>query len=154
MRVTIADLQSLSDGFDVVPARSYSLPARCYVQPGYMQVERQAIFAKNWQFVCHIEQLQKPGDYVVFELQGQGLFAIRDQNGELRAFYNVCQHRAHELLKGTGNTRNAIVCPYHAWNYRLDGRLRAARRSEYIENFDPAEICLKQVRVEEFCNLF
>ncbi len=153
MTITQADLESLSDGFDAVPERSYTLPARSYVQQGYLDVERDALFDRNWQYVCHAEGLREPGDYVAFEIQGQGLFAIRDRDSELRAFYNVCQHRAHELLSGQGNTRNTITCPYHAWSYHLDGRLRAARRSEFIENFDPAEICLRAVQVEEFCNL-
>ena len=68
---------------------------------------------------------------------------------ELRAFYNVCKHRAHELLAGSGTTRN-IVCPYHAWTYDLNGRLKAARRADRMPTFDRAEVCLDQVAVEEF----
>lgn len=146
------DPAKLAEGYDANPARSYSLPARCYVEPAYLAAERRAIFFKSWQFVCHAERLREPGDYAAFEVQGQSLVAVLDEAGELRAFYNVCRHRAHELLKGEGNTR-AIVCPYHAWSYRLDGRLRAARRSELVEDFDPGEFCLKPVRVESFCNL-
>jgi carnitine monooxygenase subunit len=67
----------------------------------------------------------------------------------LRAFYNVCKHRAHELLSGSGTTRN-IVCPYHAWTYDLSGGLKVARRADDMETFDKAEICLDRVRVEEF----
>ena len=74
---------------------------------------------------------------------------VRDRDGALRAFYNVCKHRAHELLAGSGTTR-AIVCPYHAWTYGLDGRLKAARRADRMATFDKNEICLDQVQVEEF----
>src|SRR5262249_54228308 len=74
---------------------------------------------------------------------------VRDGNGSLRAFYNVCQHRAHELLSGSGVTRS-IVCPYHAWAYGLDGQLRGARRADRMDTFDKSEICLQQVQAEEF----
>ncbi len=147
-----ADLVDLRSGYDAKPARSWSLPARAYVEPGYLEAERKEIFHKTWQYVCHREKLAKPGDYVAFDLQGQSLVALRDKDGTLRAFYNVCLHRAHELLSGEGNTR-MITCPYHAWVYQLDGALRVARRSDQIENFQTSDYCLKSVRVEEFLNL-
>ncbi len=152
MSVTTGDLRALRKGFDAVAARSYSLPGCCYVEPRYLEAERRAIFFRSWQFACHAELLRNPGDYVAFDVQGQSLFAVRDQAGALRAFYNVCQHRAHELLKGQGNVES-IMCPYHAWTYRLDGGLSAARRSEFVENFEVERICLKPVRVEVFCEL-
>jgi choline monooxygenase len=74
---------------------------------------------------------------------------VRDRAGSLRAFYNVCKHRAHELLTGSGTTRN-IMCPYHAWTYDLDGSLKAARRADRMETFDKSQICLDQVQVAEF----
>ena len=75
---------------------------------------------------------------------------VRDREGTLRAFYNVCKHRAHELLSGEGETTR-IMCPYHAWVYDLTGQLRRAPETESLTAFDPSEICLDQVRVEEFC---
>ena len=146
------DLSELRKGHDAVAARSWSLPAASYTEPAYLEAERQAIFKRSWQYVCHEEKLRNPGSYLAFELQGQPLLAVRGRDGELRCFYNVCKHRAHELLKGEGTTR-MIVCPYHAWSYELTGQLRAARRSEFIENFDTKEICLDEVQVEVFLNL-
>ena len=73
---------------------------------------------------------------------------MRGGDGEIRAFYNVCQHRAHELVQGAGNLRG-IVCPYHAWSYEIDGRLKRARNSDKVEGFDKSAICLSQVRVGE-----
>jgi phenylpropionate dioxygenase-like ring-hydroxylating dioxygenase large terminal subunit len=75
---------------------------------------------------------------------------MRGADGEIRAFYNVCQHRAHELVQDAGNLRS-IVCPYHAWSYELDGRLKRARNSDKVEGFDKNAICLSRVRVENFC---
>jgi len=150
--VSQSDLAGLRTGFDQKASRSWSLPARAYVEPGYLEAERKAIFHKSWQYVCHKEKLAKPGDYLAFDLQGQSLVAVRGKDGELRAFYNVCLHRAHELLSGEGNVR-MITCPYHAWVYQLDGALRVARRSDQIENFETSEYCLKSVQIEEFLNL-
>jgi len=75
--------------------------------------------------------------------------ATRGTDGELRAFYNVCKHRAHQLLEGEGTTRS-IVCPYHAWTYDLQGKLTGARHTSSLVDFDTGSVCLDSVRVEEF----
>jgi choline monooxygenase len=152
MTLHSSQLAKIRQGFDPAPQRSFSLPGWCYTQPEYLQAEREAVFYRSWQFVCHLEKLREPGSYVVFEIQGRSLVALRDRDGELRAFYNVCKHRAHELLKGEGRV-SVITCPYHAWAYDLNGRLRSARHTDHIENFDKDEICLTPVRVEKFCTL-
>ena len=152
MSVSIAELQSLASGFDAVPQRSFSLPARSYIEPGYLDVERKSVFYKSWQFVCHVNQLANPGDYYTISVQGQSIVVLRDREGVLQAFYNVCRHRGHELVEGQGN-KKTLVCPYHAWSYQLDGKLFAARRSEMIENFNMDDFCLHSVQIEEFCSL-
>lgn len=127
-----------------------ALDARYYTDPEVFARERERIFFRTWQFAGHVSQLAKPGDYLTLRLFDQGLFLMRGGDGEIRAFYNVCQHRAHELLQGAGNVRT-IVCPYHAWSYETDGRLKRARNSDKVEGFDRGAICLSQVRVEDFC---
>jgi phenylpropionate dioxygenase-like ring-hydroxylating dioxygenase large terminal subunit len=96
--------------------------------------------------------LREPGQYVAADIQGQSVFVVRGEDGALRAFYNVCKHRAHELVWGKGRTR-VITCPYHAWSYKLDGSLLAARRSEGLKDFRKEEFCLTPIRVEVFCSL-
>ncbi|MXW47734.1 MAG: Rieske 2Fe-2S domain-containing protein [Gammaproteobacteria bacterium] len=140
----------LRKGFDPVPQRSSSINKICYTEPHFLEVEKEQIFQKSWQFVCHEEKLSKVGDFVTVDIQGQSIFAVRTDD-EIKAFYNVCKHRAHELLQGEGTTQR-IVCPYHAWVYNLDGSLFKARRSEYLENFDTGKICLTSVRLEIFCH--
>jgi choline monooxygenase len=147
-----SELDALRRGYDPIPERSSSLPAECYRDPKYLAVEREAVFFSSWQFLCHGEKLRQPGSYLAGAIQGQSIFAVRDRGGQLRAFYNVCKHRGHELLKGEGQTA-LITCPYHAWAYGLDGALRTARLSEGLENFDKADFCLTPVQVEEFCGL-
>ena len=139
-----------ADRFGPDPERSYTLTAPHYYDPGIFRLEREAIFCRAWNLVCHADSLRAPGDYATATIGDQNIVAIRGKDGSLRAFYNVCQHRGHELLRGAGN-RKAITCPYHAWSYHADGRLRSARGSERVAGFDKAEFCLKQVRIEEFC---
>ena len=145
-------LERVSRGFDPVASRSWSLHKSCYMDADFLKLEQQQVFHDSWQFACHEEKLRENGSYLTMEIQGQSLFVCRDREGQLRAFYNVCKHRGHELLKGEGTTRK-ITCPYHAWVYGLDGRLERARRSELIENFKVSEVCLDSVQVEVFCHL-
>ncbi len=144
------DLNEIRKNFQPAADASYSLPASCYTEPAYLDIDREAIFYRTWQFVCHSERLKDPGQYVAFEIQDRPLFAVRDRKGELRAFYNVCKHRAHGLVQGEGK-KHVITCPYHAWVYGLDGKLRNAPHTEHLKHFNTDEICLTGVRIEEFC---
>lgn len=147
--VTTDDVARIASGYDADPALSYSLRAEAYTDPAWADVDLRAIFARTWQWVCHVERLRDAGSYVSTEVAGMPIAIVRGRDGDLRAFYNVCKHRAHELLSGSGTTRN-IVCPYHAWTYSLDGQLKAARRADRMGTFDKSEVCLDQVQVEEF----
>lgn len=147
--VTADDVRDVAAGYHPDPARSMSLRAPAYTDPEWFDADLAAIFARTWQLVCHVERLAAPGSYVSVTVARMPIAVVRDRDGRLRAFYNVCKHRAHELLTGSGTTRN-IVCPYHAWTYGLDGRLKAARRADRMPGFETSQICLDQVRVEEF----
>jgi len=133
-----------------------SLDARYYTDAAIYHAELQGLLAKTWQFAGHASNLERPGDYFTFEIAGESLFCILDEDRELRCFYNVCQHRAHQLLQGSGNNR-LIVCPYHAWNYQLDGKLRSGPNIKVVPGFNKESICLTSIRVEwievaEQCN--
>ncbi|MEM7195116.1 MAG: ring-hydroxylating oxygenase subunit alpha [Pseudomonadota bacterium] len=141
----------VKQGFDPLPQRSSSINKVCYLDPQFLKVEQEHIFRKTWQFICHEEKLREVGSYVTADIQGQSIFVTRDNSGELKGFYNVCKHRAHELLSGEGRTK-LITCPYHAWVYKLDGSLFRARRSEQIENFDVGKVCLTPIQLEVFCH--
>lgn len=134
---------------DADPARSPTLPGRFYSAPEAFEAEKRRIFYRHWALVAHRSQLAAPGDYLCAEIADQSVFVIRGRDGALRAFYNVCQHRAHELLAGAGNVRSVIVCPYHAWSYGLDGALRTARHCGALPDFDKADFGLRPVRLEQ-----
>ncbi|MCV6592624.1 MAG: aromatic ring-hydroxylating dioxygenase subunit alpha [Silicimonas sp.] len=126
-----------------------SLDARYYTDAEVFRAETRGLFARSWQFGCHVSDLPDVGSYMTFEIGGESLFAIRGRDHEIRVFYNVCQHRAHQLVEGSGTTR-VVVCPYHAWTYEMTGELRAGPNLKAVEGFDPKSICLTQVRAEEF----
>jgi len=126
-----------------------SLHAAAYVDPRWLDVEREAIFSTTWQWTCHIEKLRHPGAYVTTTVADRSILVVRTGEDDLRAFSNVCRHRAHELLSGEGEVRR-ITCPYHAWSYDLDGVLVRAPHTDHLVDFDPSSICLDPVGVEEF----
>ena len=148
-RPDVAAVEAVAAGRHDDPARSHSLRAEAYTDPRWYEVERNAVFARSWQWVCHIEKLRAPGAYVTAEIAGRPVVVVRDRGGTLRGFYNVCKHRAHHLLAGEG-TAGSMVCPYHAWTYDLTGSLVAARHTAGLPDFAPDDICLDPVAVEEF----
>ncbi|WP_306116799.1 MULTISPECIES: ring-hydroxylating oxygenase subunit alpha [unclassified Roseovarius] len=140
---------AIARGYSADEGNSQSLHADAYTRDEWFAADTQAILAKSWQWVCHVEKLRAPGSFVTVDVAGHPVAVVRDRDGVLRAFFNVCKHRAHHLLSGEGNTTR-IMCPYHAWVYKLDGQLVRAPETEHLENFDTREICLDQVQVEEF----
>ena len=135
------------------PRDSYTLPSGYYTDPAVFELEKERIFFRTWSYACHVSQVRSPGDFVAFRLVDQPLFVVRDGDGNLRAFHNVCQHRAHELVRGSGNLKAVITCPYHAWAYGLDGSLRSARKCEAVRGFDKSEFGLRPVRLEVLCDM-
>jgi len=133
------------------PQASFTLPSWLYTDAAVYELEKEKIFYRTWQYVAHQSSFEKPGDYVTVKICDQNLFVMKGGDGELRAFYNVCQHRAHELLPpGEGNVKSVIVCPYHAWAFEREGALRGAPRSEQRPGFNKADFSLKQARLEMF----
>lgn len=129
---------------------SRALPAWYYLDRDQYHKELDRVFYRTWQYACHASQVDQAGAYVTFQVAGQSLLVIRGADMRLRAFYNVCQHRAHELLEGAGTVRT-VTCPYHAWTYQLDGRLRHAPNTDNVPGFDRRSICLSEVKLEDFC---
>ena len=148
--ISSKDLAAIRRGYDPDPAKSHSLAAEAYTQDHWYRADLDAIFARTWQWVCHVEKLRTPGSYFATDIAGRPIAVVRGRDGVLRGFYNVCKHRAHHLLTGEGETTR-IMCPYHAWVYDLTGQLRRAPETENLVGFDPSAICLDAVQVEEFC---
>jgi phenylpropionate dioxygenase-like ring-hydroxylating dioxygenase large terminal subunit len=127
--------------------RLTTLPASWYTDAEIAQLEHERIFRGAWQYVARADQVAEPRSYVAARAGAVPVVIVRDDVGELRGFVNVCRHRGHEVVSGEGK-RAALQCPYHAWTYGLDGRLRAAPRSDREPGFSVEEIALAPVAVD------
>lgn len=138
-------MNQLSSGNGLVKG----LDARYFIDGAIFDRVKREVYYKTWQLACHRSQVPNAGDYFSFSIFDQDILVVRGHDGELRAMYNVCQHRGHKLVDGSGNKRT-FVCPYHAWSYDLDGSLKRAPNSSKVSGFDTSSICIPHVRLEEF----
>lgn len=114
-----------------------SLPAWLYHDSGFFELERQKLFRKTWQLVCHVNDVPKAGDYHTLDFLGEKFLTVRGDDGVVRSFQNVCRHRAARVADGThGNCGHRLVCPYHAWSYGLDGTLKNVPPWQGFKDFD------------------
>lgn len=126
-----------------VDQSSWSLPAWTYHDADFMALEKAHVFMPAWHLVCHLADIPKPGDYQTFAMMGERALVVRGRDGQVRAFHNVCPHRAARLVDGdAGNCGGRVTCPYHAWSFGLDGNLMAVPFIEEYENFDKADFGL------------
>jgi phenylpropionate dioxygenase-like ring-hydroxylating dioxygenase large terminal subunit len=125
--------------------RAVAMPKSVYTSAEFAQQELQHVFSRDWLCAGRAEGLPNPGDYLTMEIAGEPVIVLRDRDGTLRAMSNVCRHRMSTLLQGRGTTR-AIVCPYHAWTYNLDGTLRGAPAMTLNDGFCKDLIALPKVR--------
>ena len=138
--------------FTADPSVSYTMPARFYVSVDIYDMEKEAIFYKTWHYAGHVSQVAEKRSYFTTKIHEQNVFVTRGQDDEIRAFYNVCAHRGHELLEGAGR-KSVITCPYHAWAFDFEGNLVNARNSENVAGFNKCDFSLKPVRMEIFCGM-
>jgi choline monooxygenase len=127
--------------------RASTLPASWYFDSALYERERRYVFGRTWQYVCHASRVAAPGDYATFDIAGEPVVVARGQDGVLRAFSNVCRHRAGPTAVGCGNARS-LRCGYHGWTYGLDGRLIGTPEFEGVEDFDRAHFGLPPVDVD------
>jgi choline monooxygenase len=131
-------------------AAGYTLPAEWYTDPAVLQRERERIFGRSWLYAGPASLVSRSGSYVACEVGGYlPAVIVRDGEGRLQAFVNVCRHRGHLVARGSGACES-LQCPYHAWTYGLDGRLRAAPRSALEPGFDKDDFSLLPMQAETF----
>ena len=134
--------------FSVDPMTSPTLPSRYYTDETIYRGEMRNIHRKSWCYVGHVADVAENGRYFTDTVGEQPILVVRGHDGEIRAFYNVCQHRGHELLTGAGQLRSkAISCPYHAWLYKLDGSLAAAPMTDKVPGFDKSQFSLNSIQL-------
>jgi phenylpropionate dioxygenase-like ring-hydroxylating dioxygenase large terminal subunit len=138
------------DSIDVVPPPDDSfMDPRSYFSPAFYDLEMRTIFPRSWVFVADVEDLPQPGDYVTETIGYEPIVVVRDAGGAIRAFSNVCTHRASLLVEGSGNAGRNFTCPYHGWTFQLDGSLTGiSYRREFACPVDPAKLALRPLRAE------
>jgi len=137
-----------------------TLPSSWYYSEDTFQREKERIFCREWFCAAREEELPKPGDYLVLDIVGESILIVRNRQGVVRAFYNVCRHRGSRLCRTDGAhmpgaavqggviAGRSILCPYHQWSYDLDGHLIAAPHLGNVPGFDKSAIQLYPVGVE------
>ena len=116
----------------VDPLAGESLPGWLYFDSEFFEAEKRAFLRAAPQVVCHESEIPEPGEWRSLEYLGESVIVIRGDDGEVRAFSNVCRHRGSRLVDGTGGCAKVLTCPYHAWSYGRDGRLVGVpHRKEY-----------------------
>ena len=131
------------------PEADFGLPAWTYRDPDYFRVEMARVIRPAWQIVCHVSDVPNMGDYQTLELLGESIIVIRGEDGQVRAFANVCRHRGMRLVgEGSSGCTKKLVCPYHAWVYELDGRLSGVPMKGDYPALDMAQTRLFAVDVE------
>jgi len=142
------DIETMGEGtsaVDAMPVISWDW----YRDPRVLEVEERRLFRSSWQYVGPLERLSRPGDQIVGRVSRVPVVVVRDGDGELRGFLNVCRHRGSLVASADGNAPR-LRCPYHAWTYNLDGTLRSAPQcGPQIEAELPA-LGLVPVRVATF----
>lgn len=125
-----------------------SLPAWAYQSDELIDIEYENLILPSWQFVRHVSEVPNPGDYATLDMKKDSILVMRGQDGNLRAFMNVCRHRAAKLLTGKGNCRARITCPYHGWSYDLTGELKGLPAEKTFPGVEKDKLGLKPIELE------
>ncbi|KAK4946030.1 hypothetical protein LTR10_014832 [Elasticomyces elasticus] len=127
-----------------------ALPSDWYRTPALYELERRAIFSKEWLLITHKVRFEKPGDYHQFEIAGFPFFLIMDRQRTIRGFHNVCRHRAYPVIRPEApksGTKSILSCYYHGWSYGLNGKLAKAPKFDTVEGFDKEQNGLFPVHI-------
>ena len=125
------------------------LPPWTFNNAELSDLEMEQVFLRNWFWIGHISDIPNVGDYKCQELGNERAVVIRGEDGEIRAFHNLCRHRGSRVVEGNeGNCRKAMVCPFHAWSYHLDGRLKTIPREDTFPEIDKSQYGLNQLDCE------
>ena len=125
------------------------LPAWSFFSAEMLEAEKELLFRRHWQLVCHESDLSEPGDFMTLDIVGERALVIRGQDAQLRAFHNLCRHRGSRVVaESHGRCKSAIICPFHGWVYNLDGTLRGAAQPNSLPALDPQQHGLKPIEMD------
>ena len=128
---------------------SGGLPGWTYFSPKLFALELEELFYRHWQFVCHINEIAQPGEFVAYDIGTERGFVIRDFEDRIHAFHNLCRHRGSRVVATKrGQCNKVLVCPFHGWTYNLDGTLRGITQRDRFPRVDYSKLGLKEIEHE------
>jgi choline monooxygenase len=130
-----------------------TIPAPWYVDDRIAELETRTVFTKSWQMVGRADQVEKPGQFVTATIAREPIVVVRGNDGILRGFYNVCRHHAAAVVSEACGQASILHCPYHGWNYGLDGSLKGMPEFDGVKNFDRGQnglVPVEAARWEQF----
>jgi phenylpropionate dioxygenase-like ring-hydroxylating dioxygenase large terminal subunit len=130
---------------------AHALAAPFYCDPDIYAVDVQTFHGRMWLFAGLAAEVREPGDWITYEVAGESVILVRGRDQVVRAFANVCRHRGSRICTARAGRSRTLVCPYHAWTYELDGRLRSAR--QMAEDFDGTDFGLSGLPARELGGL-
>ena len=148
---SVRDVLNLYDPADPLE-KAYTIPAPWYFDKRIEELERNSVFAANWQVVGRLDQVRERGEYFTIDVNGEPLIVVRSEDGILRAFYNVCRHHAAAVVPEEQGCAKQFRCPYHGWTYGNDGALKGMVEFDGVCNFNRADNGLVPVRLDSWEN--
>lgn len=133
--------------------RARALDPAWYLGKANLDFDQTHILAPSWQAIASLDLVANPGDHIVREIAGRPVIVVRGEDGELRGFFNICQHRAGPLATCDGKGAARLRCAYHGWAYDLDGQLKAAPGMQDAQDFDTASITLQPIEIRQWGGL-
>ncbi len=129
------------------------IPGVRYTDAEFLELERERMWRRAWLYAGHADQLPEPGSWFLTRDPGAPILVVRGLDGDIRAFYNTCQHRGAPLVAEMSGESRGFVCPYHGWSYTLEGKLVAVRDKRDFVDLDFSCRSLVAVRCESIGNL-
>ncbi len=151
MERNVRDILNLYNPHDPLD-HAWTIPSPWYFDARVAELEQQSVFAKSWQAVGRADQVREKGNFFTAEIAGEPLVVARGEDGQLRAFYNVCRHHAAAVVTEPQGSAKQFRCPYHGWTYGIDGALKGMVEFEGVCNFDRAKNGLVPVKVDTWEN--
>jgi choline monooxygenase len=132
--------------------KAWTIPSPWYFDANFYEAERASVFVASWQAVGRVDQVRDRGQFFTADIAGEPIVIARGEDGQLRAFYNVCRHHAAAVVTEAQGCAKQFRCPYHGWTYGNDGALKGVVEFEGVCDFDPAKNGLVTLRVESWEN--
>jgi choline monooxygenase len=151
MERSVRELVNLYNPHDPLE-EAWTIPALWYFDERIVALERDSVFSATWQVAGRADQVRDNGQFFTAELAGEPLVVARGEDGQLRAFYNVCRHHAAAVVTEAQGCAKQFRCPYHGWTYGIDGTLKGMVEFDGVCNFDRAKNGLVPVRVDTWEN--